>query len=87
MPTTSAAAKALRQNTKARQHNRQIKERLKKLSVQLRKAYAAKNVASAKTLTAELLRAYDRAAQKRVIHRNTAGRKKSRLAAQLRAAA
>lgn len=84
MPTTSAAAKALRQNIKARARNRAVKDQLKKLAIRLRKAYTAKDQAQVKTLTAQFVKALDRAAQKGVIHRNTAGRKKSRLAAQLR---
>lgn len=87
MPTTTAAAKALRQNIKARARNTAVKNNLKKLSVRLRKAYTAKDVATAKTLTTEFIRALDKAAQKKVIHRNAAARKKSRLLARLRAAA
>lgn len=86
MPTKSAAAKSLRQNIKARERNRDVKDQIKKMSVRLRKAYTAKDLATAKKVTTELMRALDRAAQKRIIHRNTAGRKKSRLAAQLKAA-
>jgi len=84
MPTTSAAAKALRQNIKARARNTAVKNNLKKLSVRLRKAYTAKDMATVKTLTTEYVRALDKAAQKKVIHRNAAGRKKSRLIARLR---
>ncbi len=83
MPTTSAAAKALRQNVKARARNTAVKNGLKKFAVQLRKAYTAKDLNAAKKITADYIRALDKAAQKRIIHRNTAARKKSRLAARL----
>lgn len=83
MPIKRAAFKALRQNLKARDRNLAVKLNLKKLQVKLRKAYAAKNAAEARSLTAQLIKAYDKAAQKNIVHRNTAGRKKSRLLARL----
>lgn len=83
MPIKRAAFKALRQNLKARERNLAITLSLKKQQVKLRKAYTAKNLAEAKTITAQLLKAYDKAAQKKVVHRNTAARKKSRLLARL----
>lgn len=84
MPIKRAAFKALRQNLKARERNLAVKLSLKKMQVQLRKAYAAKNAAEAKTLTAQLVKAFDKAAQKKIVHRNTAARKKSRLVARLK---
>lgn len=84
MPTTAAAAKAHRQNIKARARNKGVKDQLKKLQVRLRKAQTAKKADEVKTIIAEFSRALDKAAQKKVIPRNTAARKKSRLAALLR---
>ncbi|MEK7538096.1 MAG: 30S ribosomal protein S20 [Patescibacteria group bacterium] len=86
MPTTTAAAKAYRQNLKARARNAIVKHQLKKLQVRLRKALTANQTDQVKTVAQELVRAYDKAAQKKVITRNTAARKKSRLAAALRSA-
>ena len=86
MPIKSAAFKAHRQNIKRRTRNAAVKTAIKKLTVSLRKAYTAKDLATAKTLTATLIKSYDRAAQKKVLHRNTAARKKSRLLARLTAA-
>ena len=80
----AAAAKAYRQNVKARARNIVIKNQLKKLAVKLRKAQTAKKVDDIKAITRDLVRAYDRAAQKKVITRYTAARKKARLAAALR---
>lgn len=84
MPTTTAAAKAHRQNIKARARNKVVKDSLKKLQVRLRKALTAKNSADAAAIVKEFTRALDKAAQKKVIPRNTAARKKSRLAATLK---
>jgi small subunit ribosomal protein S20 len=79
MPTTHAAAKALRQNNAARIRNQRIKDSLKKLRIRLRKAYTAAQLDQAATLTKELVRAYDKATQKKVVPRNAAARYKSRL--------
>lgn len=79
MPVTTAAAKALRQNLKARARNSAVKTQLKKLSVQLRKAYTANELDQAKSLTLQLVKGWDKAAQHKVVTRNTAARKKSRL--------
>lgn len=86
MPTTTAAAKAHRQNIKARARNKVVKDGLKKLQVRLRKALTAKNSAEVTAIVKEFTRALDKAAQKKVIPRNTAARKKSRLAATLKRA-
>ncbi len=83
MPIKRAAFKAHRQNLKARARNLAVKLNLKKLQVKLRKAYVAKNLDEAKTITTQLVKAYDKAAQKNIVHRNTAARKKSRLLARL----
>lgn len=83
MPIKRAAFKALRQNLKARDRNLTVKLNLKKMQVKLRKAYTAKNAGEVKTITMQLVKAFDKAAQKKIVHRNTAGRKKSRLLARL----
>jgi len=86
MSQKPAGAKALRQNIKARVRNLGVKNAIKKASVQLRKAYTAKNLTEAATITASLIRAYDKAAQKKVMHRNLAARRKSRLLKRLKTA-
>jgi small subunit ribosomal protein S20 len=85
MPTTKAAAKAFRQNIKARARNKAIKDSLKKLSVKLRKAIAAKQADQAQSTLKEFVRAFDRAAQKKVVTKNMAGRRKSRAVKAVRA--
>lgn len=86
MPVQRAAFKALRQNAKARARNLATKNSLKKLNVKLRKAYTAKQLDQAKSITQEYIKALDKAAQRNIIHRNVAARKKSRLQQQLRKA-
>ncbi len=86
MPTTTSAAKAHRQNIKARARNKGVKDNLKKLQVRLRKAQVAKKSEDIAAIIKEFSRALDKAAQKKVIPRNTAGRKKSRLSAMLKRA-
>lgn len=84
MPTTAAASKAHRQNVKARARNKEVKDNLKKLQVRLRKAQTAKKTEEIAAIIKEFTRALDKAAQKKVVPRNTAARKKSRLAAVLK---
>jgi small subunit ribosomal protein S20 len=81
MPTTSAAAKAHRQNIKAHARNKAVKDQLKKFQVHLRKAITAGDKAQVTTIIKDYTRAIDKAAQKKMVGRNTAARKKSRLAA------
>lgn len=81
MPHTTAAAKALRQNIKARLRNKGVKDALKKMQVRLRKAQTAQKKDEVVSIVKEFSRALDKAAQKKIIPRNTAARKKSRLAA------
>lgn len=81
MPVKPAAYKALRQNIKAHARNLAVKHQLKKLGIDFRKAVTAKDQGKAKEIAAAFAKALDRAAQKKVIHRNLASRKKSRLAA------
>ncbi len=86
MPTTTAATKAHRQNIKARARNKTVKDNLKKLQVRLRKALTAKDKTQVTTIVTDYIRALDKAAQKKVIKRNMAARKKSRLSAILKRA-
>ena len=82
MPHLKSAIKRMRQTAKRRDHNRAIKKAIKK---QLKTVTAIANdkAASADQLTKEVkvaVKALDKAASKRVIHANTAARKKSQLA-------
>ena len=86
MPHLTSGKKRLRQNIKRREHNRATKKALKK---QLKAVF---EVAENKQSTLEQLKKeatsavkkLDKAAARRVIHPNTAARKKSQLAIALR---
>ena len=82
MPHLKSAKKRLRQNAKRRDHNRATKKALKK---QLKAVFevGADKQGTVETLKKEALAAVkklDKAAARRVIHRNTAARKKSQIA-------
>ena len=80
MPHTPSAKKSLRQNAKRRLNNRATKKSIK---LQLRKLTEPAKDATVDTLKTEYLlavRKLDKAAARRVIHPNTAARKKSQLA-------
>lgn len=77
MPNTPSAKKHMRQNRQARARNREQRAELRTAIKKVR--HAASPADAAKALhSAEVL--LDRAARKGLIHRNTAGRHKSRLA-------
>jgi small subunit ribosomal protein S20 len=77
MPQTKQAEKALRQDTKRHEKNRVVKAALKTTLKKTRQAIAAGKVEEASLRKA--LKDIDKAAQKRLIKKNTAARKKSRL--------
>ena len=78
MPNKKSAKKELRKSVKKNEYNKKIKENLKKIVKKSRKAIEAKE-ANAKNLVNEALKAFDKAAQKGVIKKNTRDRKKSRI--------
>lgn len=82
MPIIKSAKKELRKSKKRQAYNKKIKDNLKKLTKQSRKAITAKEE-KAKDEVAAALKALDKAAQKGVIKKNTRDRKKSRLHRQL----
>lgn len=67
--------------------NRMIKSALKTSIKKYETAIDANNIDEAKTLLVSAQRSLDMAAQKGVVHKNMAARKKSRLAAKLTAKA
>jgi len=80
MPNTKSAAKAMRQAARRRKYNLATKDKFKSAVKTVKKAVTA----GTKDVAAESLKAamsaLDKAAKKGVIHKNTASRKKSRLA-------
>lgn len=78
MPIKKAAFKSLRADVKRRAHNLAIKTNLKNLDRRLKKAVAQKNADDAKSVLNLYLKALDKAAQNKVLKKNTAARTKSR---------
>lgn len=89
MASHKSALKAHRQNLKRREHNRQMRTRLRGALRDIRSAIATGSPDEVKSALSETVSLVDKMAGKGLIHRNTAGRYKSRLAArvQKRAAA
>lgn len=83
MPHTSSAEKALRQTEKRRERNRATKKAIKQ---QIKKFLGTLKDGSTEQKQAEFklcVKKLDKAAAKRVIHKNAAARKKSQLARRL----
>lgn len=79
MPIKKSAIKALRQAKKRTQRNRAIKTELNYLIKKSRQAIKNNASDQAKEFVYKACKALDKAAQKKVIKKNTAARKKSRL--------
>ena len=77
--THASALKAHRQSLKNRERNRQYRSRLRAALKAVRTALDGKDVAAAKAALKETASLVDKMASKGVIHRNAAGRYKSRL--------
>jgi len=78
-----SALKANRQNIKRREHNRALRAKLRTCLKSIRKALDDKNVEGAKAALQNLQSLVDKMATKGIIHKNTASRYKSRLAARV----
>ena len=77
MPNTMSAKKRLRQAARRRLHNRKIKSAIR---TRTRKLFAMDNVDDAEIALRDLYSMLDRASARRVLHPNTAARKKAQLA-------
>lgn len=78
-----SALKANRQNIKRREHNRELRSKLRTGLKSIRKSLDDKNVDGAKTALKTLQSLVDKMATKGIIHRKTASRYKSRLSARV----
>ena len=87
MANTRSAAKQARAALRREAHNKSIKSRLHTLEKKFLAAVAAKKAEEASAVYRQLSSALDKAAKTRVIHRNNASRKKSRLSARLKTTA
>ena len=79
MATHASALKAHRQSVKNREHNRQFRSRLRGALKSIRTAIDANDLEAAKGALKQTVSLIDKMASKGVIHRNAAGRYKSRL--------
>jgi small subunit ribosomal protein S20 len=80
---TKSALKANRQNITRRQHNREMRSKLRTALKAIRASLDAKDLSGAKSALSKTVSIVDKMATKGIIHRNTAGRYKSRLASRL----
>ncbi len=83
MASHDSALKAHRQNVKQRDHNRQMRTRLRGALRDIRAAIDGEDPAKVKDALRDTISLVDKMAKKRLIHRNAAGRYKSRLAARV----
>ncbi len=87
MPNTASAAKQARASLRRQRHNKSIKSRLHTLERKFFALLGEKKSTEAAATYQSLTSALDKAAKVQVIHANTASRKKSRLAKQLKSLA
>lgn len=80
-----SALKRVRQTAKKTEINRNNRSRVRGALRKMREVAAAGNKADAEKQFRETVSALDKAIQKGVLHKNTAGRYKSRLAARVKA--
>ena len=79
MANKKSAIKRNRQNEKRRQHNRVFRGQARTYITKARMAMEAGNMQEAREATQLAISALDKAAEKNILHRNNAARRKSRL--------
>ena len=77
---TKSALKANRQNVKRREHNRELRSRLRTALKAIRASLDSKDLDGAKQALSATVSIVDKMATKGIIHDNAASRYKSRLA-------
>lgn len=80
MPNTKSAAKAMRQSIRRRKYNLKTKDTYKSAVKNVRKEIVEGSKQAATDNLKAAMSTLDKAVKKGVIHKNTANRKKSRLA-------
>ena len=83
MANHKSAIKRIRQNEKRRLHNRSFRNRARTLVKKAREAIASGDVEQARNATRTAVRDLDKLAQRGVVHKRNAARRKSRLMKQL----
>jgi small subunit ribosomal protein S20 len=85
LPKTKTAEKSARSSARKAQRNKAVKSGVKSKVTRAEKLVAAKKGDEANTAVTEAISSLDKAAKRKVIHANTAARKKSRLMKKLNA--
>ena len=85
MPVKKAAFKAIRQDKKRAARNKKVKSDIAALVKKINKSVTAKDSAKASDWLKQVIKKIDKAAQKGILKKNTAARKKSRLSKAVRA--
>ncbi len=83
MPITSSAKKALRASKHKAVFNSRRKDAISDTVKKIKKLVVAKDIKGAEALLPTAFKAIDKACKTNLIHKNTAARKKSRLAKML----
>lgn len=79
MPNLRSAAKRMRQNEKRRLRNSYFRSRARTFVRKARLAIEEEDLETARQLSHAAVKALDKAAEKGVIHKNNAARRKSRI--------
>ena len=79
MPNKPAAKKALRQSIKKHVRNTRVKNKIRGLIRKTKKEIDENNVEQSQKTAYDVIKVIDKAAQKGILKKNTAARKKSRL--------
>jgi small subunit ribosomal protein S20 len=87
MANIASARKRARQAEKRRLHNASLRSELRSAIRDIRKAITAGDKKAARTVYQSAVSVIDSIADKNIIHKNTAARQKSRLAARIKAMA
>ncbi|ALS58884.1 MULTISPECIES: 30S ribosomal protein S20 [Pandoraea] len=85
MANTAQARKRARQTVKINAHNSALRSRLRTAVKAVRKAIAKGDQAAAKEVLRTSAKTIDIIADKKIVHKNTAARQKSRLSAAIKA--
>ncbi|MBO5884399.1 MAG: 30S ribosomal protein S20 [Clostridia bacterium] len=80
MANIKSAKKRVNVNNKKNAENRAVKSQIKTVTKKFEAAVAQKEVESAQALLSQAVSTLDSAVSKKVIHKNTASRRKARLA-------
>ena len=80
MPLTKSAKKALRQSLKKRARNLAYKTKIKRLIKKVKFLISEQKIEEAKKILPQVYKILDKAVKKGVIKKNTASRKKSKIA-------